>query len=59
MRTLTRILLLTLAAALELARDPSRLSEAADILEDALNNLPGMRDEYEYYLTLWRKGIAL
>ena len=48
-----------LASALDLARDPSRLSEAADILEDALNNLPGMRDEYEYYLKLWRRGIAL
>jgi serine/threonine-protein kinase len=48
-----------LAFALELARDPSRLSEAADVLEDALNGLPGLRDEYEYYLKLWRRGIAL
>lgn len=48
-----------LTTALELARDPSRLPEAADVLEDALNDLPGMRDEYEYYLKLWRRGIAL
>jgi hypothetical protein len=33
--------------------------EAADLLEEALNKCPRLRDEYEYQLKLWRRGIAL
>ncbi|MCL6450407.1 MAG: serine/threonine protein kinase [Acetobacteraceae bacterium] len=44
--------------ALEMGRDARRLTEAADLLEEALNLQPGLRDRYEYYLRLWRRGIV-
>ena len=41
-----------------LARQAGRLSEAADLLEQALNTVPLLREQYEYRLKLWRRGIA-
>jgi serine/threonine-protein kinase len=43
--------------ALELSNDVGKLFEAADLLEEALNKSPVLRDKYEYQLKLWRKGI--
>jgi serine/threonine-protein kinase len=47
-----------LGSALALSRDASRLMEAADLLEQALNRCPEFREEYEYQLRLWRRGIV-
>jgi serine/threonine protein kinase len=44
--------------AMELSSDVGRLIEAADLLEEALNKSPKLRDKYEYQLKLWRKGIV-
>ncbi len=44
--------------ALTLSNDAGRLIEAADLLEEALNKSPKLRDKYEYQLKLWRKGIV-
>jgi eukaryotic-like serine/threonine-protein kinase len=43
--------------ALELARQPGKLGEAADRMEEALNRWPEFREQYEYQIRLWRKGI--
>jgi len=45
--------------ALKLAKDASKLTEAADILEEALNKHPELREKYEYQLRLWRRGIVI
>lgn len=45
--------------ALALARGSGRLVEAADMMEEAFNKWPELRDEYEYQLKLWRRGIAM
>lgn len=45
--------------ALGLARGSGRLAEAADLMEEAFNKWPELRDEYEYQLKLWRRGIAM
>lgn len=45
--------------ALSLARGSGRLAEAADLMEEAFNKWPELRDEYEYQLKLWRRGIAM
>jgi serine/threonine-protein kinase len=45
--------------ALALARGSGRLAEAADLMEEAFNKWPELRDEYEYQLKLWRRGIAM
>jgi serine/threonine protein kinase len=47
------------AEALRLSRDASKLIEAADLLEEALNKSPNLRERYEYQLKLWRRGIAV
>jgi eukaryotic-like serine/threonine-protein kinase len=46
------------AEALGLARD-SRVGEAADLMEEALNKEPTLRDRYEYQVKLWRRGVAM
>lgn len=46
-----------LGEALVVARDPTRLMEAADLLEEALSRDPGLRPVYESQLALWRKGV--
>ncbi|MBN2547795.1 MAG: serine/threonine protein kinase [Anaerolineales bacterium] len=43
--------------ALKLARRADRLSEAADLMEEAFNKWPDLREEYEWQVTLWRRGV--
>ena len=45
--------------ALGMAREAGQLIEAADLMEEAFNQWPQLRDEYEYRLKLWRRGIAM
>lgn len=40
-----------------LAQQYNKLSEAADIMEQAFNKWPAFREHYAYKVTLWRKGI--
>lgn len=42
----------------ELSRHVGRLSEAADLMEEAFNKAPQLRDKFEYTLRLWRRGIV-
>jgi len=48
----------TVKRALIISQDISKLVEAADLLEEALNSYPKLREEYEYKLKLWRRGIV-
>ncbi len=43
--------------AIQLSRQRSKLPEAADLMEQALNKWPALRDEYEQQLKLWRRGV--
>ena len=43
--------------AIQLSRQMTRLAEAADMMEEAFNKWPHLREEHEYYVKLWRKGI--
>lgn len=43
--------------ALRLAREAGRLGDAADLMEGAFNKWPGLRDEYEYQVKFWRRGV--
>lgn len=45
--------------AFELVRNSGRLSEAADLLEEAFNKWPPLRSEYETQVKLWRRGIVM
>ncbi|NUO19892.1 serine/threonine protein kinase [bacterium] len=45
--------------ALELAKQPGRLTEAADLLEEAITKLPDIRAQYEPLIRLWRRGICM
>jgi serine/threonine-protein kinase len=45
--------------ALALARDSGRLSEAADLMEEAFNRWPDLRQQYERQVKVWRRGIAM
>jgi serine/threonine-protein kinase len=45
--------------AMKLARDSSKLTEAADLLEEALIKQSDLRERYEYQLKLWRRGITI
>jgi eukaryotic-like serine/threonine-protein kinase len=47
------------AAAHRLVQEHGRLTEAADLLEEAINQLPQLRDRFENQLTLWRRGITM
>ena len=47
------------ARARTLAQQPGRVTEAADLLEEALNARPELRIDHEYHLRLWRKGMAM
>jgi serine/threonine-protein kinase len=42
-----------------LSREPGKLMVAADILEEALNKDPDLRDRYESQLVLWRRGVVM
>lgn len=44
--------------ALKLSRQPGRQAEAADLMEEAFNKNPTLRNEYEYHVKLWRKGVV-
>jgi serine/threonine-protein kinase len=43
----------------DLAKQASTLVEAADLLEQALAEWPPLREECEYELKLWRRGVAM
>jgi len=43
--------------ALEVARDPTQLASAADLLEEAISKDPALQARYESQLRLWRNGI--
>ncbi|POZ58431.1 serine/threonine protein kinase [Dehalococcoides mccartyi] len=47
------------ANALNISRQPGQLNEAADLLEEALNKSPGLKEKYEYQLRLWRRGMVI
>lgn len=44
--------------AFDLGRRQGKLAEAADLLEESFNRSPVLRDEHEYWVKLWRKGIV-
>lgn len=46
-------------AALALYRAPGQLSNAADLMEEAINLSPQLRDRHLYRLTLWRRGVTM
>jgi serine/threonine-protein kinase len=41
------------------AKAAGRLTEAADLMEEAFNRSPDMRGKYERQVKLWRNGIAM
>lgn len=41
-----------------LAREGAKPAEAADLMEEALNTWPELRQAHEYRLQLWRRGIV-
>lgn len=45
--------------ALKLAKHVDRLMDAADLMEQALNKAPQLREKYEYQLQLWRRGVVM
>ena len=45
--------------ALEIARRDGKLLEAADIMEEAFNKWPDLRNRYESHLKVWRRGISM
>lgn len=46
-----------LQEAVQIAQDPTKLTLAADLLEEAISKDPALRERYESQLQLWRKGI--
>jgi len=44
--------------ALDRAHDVRKLSEAADLMEEAFNEMPSLREKYESRVQLWRRGIS-
>jgi serine/threonine-protein kinase len=45
--------------AVRLSRQASKLTDAADLLEEAITEWPPLRVEYEYRLSLWRRGLMM
>lgn len=45
--------------AIQTAKDEGRLFEAADIMEEALNKSPSLREKYANTVSLWRRGISM
>jgi serine/threonine-protein kinase len=41
------------------AKQAGRLSEAADLMEEAFNNSPELRQKYAHQVKLWRCGISM
>lgn len=46
-------------SALKKAKEDGRLFEAADIMEEAFNKSPSLRDKYAGQVRLWRCGISM
>ena len=44
--------------ALELAKKPSQLSQAADLMEESFQKYPPLREKYQDLIKLWRRGIS-
>lgn len=44
--------------AIELSKDPLRLREAAQMMEQAFQILPSLQEKYGYLVGLWRKGVS-
>lgn len=45
--------------AIETARRKGKLNEAADMLEEAFNKWPSLREKHATKVTLWRRGISM
>jgi len=45
--------------AIQLARNPAKLTEAADLMEEAFKDFPSLRDRYDYHVRLWRRGLTM
>ncbi len=45
--------------AIEMSKAPGSLMSAADLLEEAINKTPELRDRYQSQLALWRRGICM
>jgi len=45
--------------ALQQARDMGRLIDAADLMEEAFNKWPSLRDKHATRVQLWRRGICM
>jgi eukaryotic-like serine/threonine-protein kinase len=43
----------------KLARTPTTLPDAADVMEEAVTLSPAVRAKYLYRLTLWRRGVMM
>lgn len=48
-----------LAEAIKLSKHAGKLAEASDLLEEAFNRWPTLREEHGHRLQLWRRGIAM
>lgn len=47
------------AKAVALSQESGRLTEAADLMEEAFNKFPTLRNEYQGRVKLWRRGISM
>lgn len=47
------------AQAIKVSQEAGRLSEAADLMEEAMNKYPALRSEYQGRVKLWRRGIVM
>jgi eukaryotic-like serine/threonine-protein kinase len=47
------------AESFKLARGSGRLQEAADLMEEAFNKWPELRERHEGQLRVWRRGISM
>lgn len=47
------------ARAIRLSRQAGKLTEAADLMEEAFNKWPELREQHEYQIKLWRRGISM
>lgn len=45
--------------AIRLSKEPGKLPSAADLLEEAINKDPNLRQEYGSQLKLWRRGVSM
>ncbi|MGB2865383.1 MAG: serine/threonine-protein kinase [Sedimentisphaerales bacterium] len=45
--------------AIQTAKQKGNLNEAADMMEEAFNKWPSLREEYATKVTLWRRGIHM